>query len=64
MIGNGKCEIPKIWEVYGEETNEIVGRTNSRRLEKMIKSASGVSNRKLRIDVGVLKEMLEDREIE
>ena len=46
------------------ETIEIVGRTNSRRLEKMIKSASGVSNRKLRIDVGVLKEMLEDREIE
>ena len=40
-----------------------MGKTDSRILQRAITSAMGVSNRKLRIDIAAVKEMIERGEI-
>ena len=42
---------------------EVIGKTDSRTLERAIRAATGVRNRKLRIDIARIKEMVETGEV-
>jgi hypothetical protein len=50
-------------EVTGKKNIPIIMKTDSKTLEKAVKSTSGVKSRILRIDMAALKEMLEKGEI-
>ena len=57
--------IREMWkELSGGVEIKIVGKTDIRTLEKSIHSNTGVSNRKMRIDITRIKEIINTKEVE
>ena len=53
--------IERIWgEIYGKKL-EVIGYTDSKNLEEAVKSLKGVENKRTRIEIAYLKEMIEWR---
>ena len=50
----------KMWKEISGEVLEIVGRTDSKTLERVIKSNTAVTNKRLRIDLVAIEEVIED----
>jgi ribonuclease HI len=56
--------LKRIWKELTTEEVKIIVRTDSKTLSKAIYSTSGVNNKRLRIDIAVIKEALEKKEVE
>ena len=56
--------LSRLWgEITGNYDTKVVIKTDSKILERGIKSTSGVRSRRLRIDIAAIKEMVERGEI-
>ena len=56
--------INELWmELTGEGKMNVVVKTDSKTLERAIKSSNGVVSRRLRIDIAALRQMIERKEL-
>ena len=55
--------IREIWEEICGERVKVVGYSDSKNLEEAVKSLKGVENKRMKIEIAYLKEMLENGEV-